>query len=255
LRAARYEPLIRTLRSSFAHCAGIRIDHVMGLFRLYWIAPTGGPKEGAYVRYTSAEILDLVALEAHRAGAFVVGEDLGTVEDHVREALAERGILSYRLLWFEDEPTAEYPERALAAISTHDLPTIAGVWSGADLAEGQALGTAGDGSGDAHFRRQLTRATGLSDDAPVDDVIVAAHQALADAPSVLRLATLEDALAVTQRPNVPGTFDERPNWRIPLPKALHLLEHDPLARRVAAAMASGNADGADSAGELDSDGG
>ncbi len=239
LRAAHYEPLIRTLRSSFAHCAGIRIDHVMGLFRLYWIPPGAGPTAGGYVRYASDEVLDLVALEAERAGGFVVGEDLGTVEDEVRAQLNERRILSYRLLWFEDEPTDEFPVDALAAITTHDLPTIAGVFTGADLAESEALGLAGDGSGDAYFKRRLHQTTDLDDDAPVDDVVVAAHRELALAPSLIRLATLEDALAVERRPNVPGTVDERPNWRLPLPKPLELLEHDPLARRVAAAMEAG----------------
>jgi 4-alpha-glucanotransferase len=239
LRAAHYEPLIRTLRSSFDHCAGIRIDHVMGLFRLYWIPPGAGPTEGGYVRYASDEVLDLVALEAERAGGFVVGEDLGTVEDEVRAQLNERQILSYRLLWFEDEPTDEFPVDALAAITTHDLPTIAGVFTGADLAESVALGLAGDGSGDAYFKRRLHQTTDLDDDTPVDDVVVAAHRELALAPSLIRLATLEDALAVEHRPNVPGTVDERPNWRLPLPKPLELLEHDPLVRRVAAAMEAG----------------
>lgn len=239
LRAARYEPLIRTLRSAFHHAAGIRIDHVMGLFRLYWLPPGAGPAEGAYVRYVADEILDLVALEAHVAGAFVVGEDLGTVEDDAREELAARNILSYRLLWFEDEPTSRYPERALAAVTTHDLPTVAGVWTGADLAETTALGVAGDGSGDAYLQRRVRQTTHLDDGATVDDVIVATHQALAAAPSLLRLATLEDALGVEHRPNVPGTVDERPNWRMPLPKPVERLVHDPLVRRVAAAMEAG----------------
>ena len=97
------------MRAAFDHAAGIRIDHVMGLFRLYWLPPGVGPVDGAYVRYAGQEILDLVTLEAHRAGAFVVGEDLGTVEDDVRDELAERNILSYRLLWFEDEPTTPVP--------------------------------------------------------------------------------------------------------------------------------------------------
>ena len=191
------------------------------------------------MRYAADEILDLVALEAHRAGGFVVGEDLGTVEDQVRAQLQERNVLSYRLLWFEDEPTSEFPVGALAAITTHDLPTVAGVHTGADLAETSALGLAGDGSGDAYFKRKLQQATGLDASAPVDDVIVAAHRALAEAPSLVRLATLEDALGVERRPNVPGTVDERPNWRLPLPKPLEQLEHDPLLRRVAAAMEAG----------------
>jgi 4-alpha-glucanotransferase len=240
LRAAHYQPLIRTLRSAFAHSAGIRIDHVMGLFRLYWIPPDAGPTEGGYVRYNAPEILDLVALEAHRAGGFVVGEDLGTVEEEVRAELQDRRILSYRLVWFEAEPTEEFPVAALAAITTHDLPTVAGVHGGGDLAEVSALGLAGDGSGDAYFKQKLQETTGLAADAAVDDVVIAAHRRLAEAPSLIRLATLEDALGVEHRPNVPGTVDERPNWRIPLPKSVEQLEHDPLLARVAAAMAAGD---------------
>src|SRR4029079_12602420 len=104
LRYAGYEPIVQTIRAAFRHCGGIRIDHVMGLFRLYWVPPEGGPADGAYVRYQASDLLDIVAVEAHRAGGFVVGEDLGTVEDEVRTDLADRGILSYRLLLFEEDP-------------------------------------------------------------------------------------------------------------------------------------------------------
>ncbi len=238
LRAARYEPLVRTLRSSFAHCAGIRIDHVMGLFRLYWLPPGSGPRDGGYVRYPSDEILDLVVLEAHRAGAFVIGEDLGTVEDQVRDELADRAILSYRLLWFFDDPTGPQPAQSVAAITTHDLPTVAGAWTGADEAELETLHLAPDDESAGYFRRMLERSTGLPDDAPLEEVVIAAHRALRAMPATLHLATLEDALAVAARPNVPGTTRERPNWQAPLPKPLELVEHDPLTRRVAAAMSA-----------------
>ena len=106
LRDADYEPFIQSIRATIAGAGGLRIDHVMGLFRLWWVPAGGSAAEGAYVRYPSEDLLDIVALESHRAQALVVGEDLGTVEDGVREALAEHGILSYRLLWFEEDAPA-----------------------------------------------------------------------------------------------------------------------------------------------------
>jgi 4-alpha-glucanotransferase len=235
-RAARYEPFIATMRANLAHCRGIRIDHVMGLFRLYWIPPGGGPRDGAYVRYPAQDLFDLLALEAERAGAFVVGEDLGTVEDEVRDELADRRILSYRLLWFEEGPPPTYPEQALASVTTHDLPTIAGVWTGADLVDRRRLGRAGDGSDEALFRARIQQATGLPEDAPVDEVVVETHGALAKAPSLIVTATLEDAVAAIDRPNLPGTIDEWPNWRIPLPRTLEQLMADSLPKKVASAL-------------------
>ncbi len=239
LRHARYQPFIDTIRASLVHCGGIRIDHVMGLFRLYWIPPGAGPADGAYVRYPHHDLLDLLALEAHRAGAFVVGEDLGTVEDEVRDELADRGILSYRLVWFEEGPPPTFPRQALAGVTTHDLPTMAGVWSGADLADRRRLGHAGDGSDDTWFRSRIHLASGLGDDASIEEVVVATHEALAGAPSLIVVATLDDAVAMVDRPNLPGTVDEWPNWRIPLHRTLEEIEGDPLVLAVADALDAG----------------
>jgi len=191
------------------------------------------------VRYPHRDLLDLVALEAQRAGAFVVGEDLGTVEDEVRHELADRGILSYRLVWFEEGPPATFPRQALAGVTTHDLPTMAGVWSGADLAERRRLGRAGDGSDDAWLRSRIHLATGLDDSTPTDKVVVATHEALAEAPSLVVVATLDDAVGMVPRPNLPGTVDEWPNWRIPLHRTLEDIESDPLVRAVADALDTG----------------
>jgi 4-alpha-glucanotransferase len=238
LRAARYEPFIATIRSAFTGCGGIRIDHVMGLFRLYWIPPDGDATVGAYVRYPAIDLLDLLTLEATRAGAFVVGEDLGTVEDDVRIELATRAVLSYRLLWFEDRPPHDLPRQALAAVSTHDLPTTAGAWTGSDFGVRTRLGLASEGDVDP-FHEKVSELTGLAADAPVEDAIVALHAALAQAPSLVLLAGLEDAAAVEERPNVPGTIDEWPNWRIPLPMTLEQLEGAPLAHRIAATLDEG----------------
>lgn len=219
LRAAGYEPFVRTLRAAFGHAAGLRIDHVMGLFRLFWIPAGSGPAEGVYVRYPHRDLLDILALESERAAAFVVGEDLGTVEDAVREELAERLILSYRLLWFEERPPAEYRPESLAALTTHDLPTLAGIWEGGDP--------------DRSVRERLRRNAGVAEDLDTCEVAEAAYRALAASPSRLLAATLEDALCVAERPNKPGTTTEWPNWSLALPLSLEELRRAPLPERLA----------------------
>jgi 4-alpha-glucanotransferase len=238
LRALGYAPFIETIRASLRRGGGLRIDHVMGLFRLFWIPHGLPPAEGAYVRYPADELLAIVALESQRAGATVVGEDLGTVEPGVREQLAAHGILSYRVAWFESRPPAQYPELAMAAVTTHDLPTIAGLWTGADVREQRRLGLIGEDTALDSTRDRLSALAGLDDDASVTNVIEAAHARLAEAPSLLVTATLDDALAVSERPNVPGTSFERPNWSIPLPLPLEAIETAPLPRRIAATLAA-----------------
>jgi 4-alpha-glucanotransferase len=224
LRAVGYEPLVQTVRAALQHCGALRIDHVMGLFRLFWIPEGGSATDGAYVRFPDRELLDIVALESDRAGAVIVGEDLGTVEDEMREQLSERGVLSYRLVWFEDEPAEKFPEQALAAVTTHDLPTIAGVWSGTDDQAEPAL------------RERLADLTGLSPDAPVDDVVVAAYARLAQGPSMIVTATLDDALRVPERPNLPGTTVERPNWSLALPRPIDEWVDDPVVTELTEAL-------------------
>ena len=139
LRAAGYQPLVEIVPSALRHAGGLRIDHVLGLFRSFWIPDGMGAKDGAYVRYPVDDLLGIIALESVQAQAFVVGEDLGTVEPGVREKLAAYDMLSYALVCFEERPPAEYPVKAVAGVTTHDLPTVAGLWSGSDLAEQQAL--------------------------------------------------------------------------------------------------------------------
>ncbi|HVW37287.1 MAG TPA: 4-alpha-glucanotransferase, partial [Pirellulales bacterium] len=160
LRSAGYRPFIETIRATLRHSAGLRIDHVMGLFRLYWIPQGFGADRGAFVRYQADELLAIVALESQRAGAFVVGEDLGTVEPGVREAMTEHGMLSYRVLWMEDEPPEEYPELAMVAVTTHDLPTIAGILSGSDLAAQRSLGLAPNEAAMRRLREKLDEFAG-----------------------------------------------------------------------------------------------
>jgi 4-alpha-glucanotransferase len=236
LRAAGYAPFAQTIRAVLGHAHGLRVDHVMGLFRLFWVPPERSPADGAYVRWTGAELLDVVALESARAGALVVGEDLGTVEPGVREVLRDAGVLSTRLLWFEDEPPRRWPVQAMAGVTTHDLPTVAGLWTGVDRTDQRAAGADDDPEGDAELRSRLIAATGAADDTPVDDVVVAAHEALGASPAMLVTAALDDLVGATHRPNLPGTIDEHPNWRIPLPVPIDDLDGHPLAEAVAATL-------------------
>ncbi|HEV2759008.1 MAG TPA: 4-alpha-glucanotransferase [Acidimicrobiales bacterium] len=236
LRTAGYQPFIQTIRATLGHAGGLRLDHVMGLFRLWWVPRDASPTDGVYVRYCAEDLLDIVALECHRAGAYAVGEDLGTVEDHVRTELADRGVLSYRLVWFEDTPPSEYPAQALAAVTTHDLPTVAGLWTGSDLADQKEIGLEPNEEATKELRERLRRVTGVADDAPVDEVVTATYEALSSAPCMLLTAGLDDALGVKERPNMPGTLDEWPNWRIALPLTLEEVEADPRPGAIAAAL-------------------
>lgn len=234
LRAATYQPFIETLRAGFRHAGGLRVDHVMGLFRLFWLPAGGAP--GGYVRYPAGELLDILALESHRARAFVVGEDLGTVEDSVRSELHERQVLSYRLVWFEPDDPSGYPEQALSAVTTHDLPTVVGAWTKSDRVHQREAGLSPNEGGEDEARNRLQRAAGLDDAASPEDAIAGAYRALSRAPSRVLLATLDDALAVAERPNMPGTVDEWPNWSLALPRPIEELDEAPLAETIASSL-------------------
>jgi 4-alpha-glucanotransferase len=191
LRAAQYLPFRAMLRSALAGMAGLRIDHVMGLFRQFWVPVGSPPAEGGYVGLPAHELLAIIAIEAHRAGAFVVGEDLGTVPPEVLEGMKAFGVLGTKVWWFDTE-VDDWPADALATVTTHDLPTVAGVWAGAD--------------GTPEHRaalRALVAAGGTAADAAA-----AVHAAVGSSPSVLRLATLDDLAGAVHRPNLPGDWGE-----------------------------------------------
>jgi 4-alpha-glucanotransferase len=239
LRDAGYEPVAELWRAALSQGGGLRIDHVMGLFRLFWLLPDSGPADGAYVRYAADELLAVLAIESTRAGALVVGEDLGTVEDGVRAQLGLAGVLSTRLVWFDWDAPESFPVQAFAAVTTHDLPTIAGVWSHDDVADQRAAGLSVDEDAAAQMRHRVADLSGCPDDAPVEDVVVGTYGRLARAPSALVGVTMEDALAVSQRPNMPGTDSERPNWSLALPLPLDDALADPLVNAVAASLREG----------------
>jgi 4-alpha-glucanotransferase len=251
LAAAGYAPFRDVIRSVLAHADGIRVDHVMGLWRLWWIPPGRPASEGTYVHYDAKALLGVLALEAHRASAIVVGEDLGTVSDEVRTDLRDRGVLSSAVLWFqrdEDAPgepllaPGRWPTEAMASISTHDLPTAAGFLRGEHVRVRAERGMLADPEAEraraAADREELLAELAEHGLLPADpgetDLVAALHALLATSASRLLLTSPQDALGVVDQPNLPGTVDQYPNWRIPLPVAVdELLEHPVVVRAIA----------------------
>jgi 4-alpha-glucanotransferase len=233
LRQAAYEPFIQTIRAAMRHTGGLRIDHVMGLFRLWWIPHGCAPKDGAYVRYRADDLLGIIALESRRAGAMVVGEDLGTVEEGVREKMAECDMLSYRLLWFEDTTPPDYPEKALAAVTTHDLPTLAGIWTEADLELQRRSGLDPDKAAAEKLRQKMAQISGIDRRGDLETAAVRTFEQLAVAPSVIVMATMEAACLASERPNMPGAAEGTyPNWSLALPFSLEEIETAQFPRRL-----------------------
>jgi 4-alpha-glucanotransferase len=233
---AGFEPFIQTIRAALAHAGGLRIDHAMGMFRLFWIPHGRHPREGTYVNYPAKAFLDIVALESHRAGAFIVAEDLGTVQETMRDQLMEHQMLSYRLVWLEKQRPAAYPKRSMAAVTTHDLYTVAGLWSGSDLRSQQAIGLNPHPESVEEVLSRIARMTGLSADTPLTEVVLAVHRLLAEANSLVIAATLEDALMVEDRPNMPGTTNQWPNWRIALTAPIENVKNRDLPLQIAAIL-------------------
>ncbi len=225
LGGARWAPFVDAIRGASGHASGVRLDHVMGLFRLYWIPDGMLAAQGAYVKYPAPVLLSLLANESRRARAFVIGEDLGLVEPTVRRHLRKKGSLSYRLVWFEDTEPKRWPRDAVAAVGTHDLPTIAGIWT---LSEPEHRLH--------HLREKLVSMTHLPDETPPVDVAVAVYQHLAVGRTRMVLVSMEDALGVHERPNVPGTINEFPNWRLALPISLEEIEQADGVQRIAREM-------------------
>jgi (1->4)-alpha-D-glucan 1-alpha-D-glucosylmutase len=262
LRDAAYAPFIHCLRASMRHAGALRIDHVLGLLRLFWVPDGGQAADGAYVHYALHDLLAIAALESVREGCVVVGEDLGTVPDPLRAALAEFGVLSYRVFYFEKHwhgdhsfrAPADYPRDALTTLSTHDLPTLAGFWTGRDLALRHELSLfPGEGfeadqrATREHDRWRILEALereGLRpaiDGAPGEtpppwSLVEAVHRFLARSRSALFSVQIEDMLGVTEQVNLPGTVGEQPNWRRKLPLSVEELAHHPQVLAAARAI-------------------
>lgn len=234
LLASGFEPFIATLRAAMRHAGGVRIDHAMGLTRL-WLVPRGAsPAEGAYLSYPLDDLLRLIALESHRHRAIVIGEDLGTVQPEFRDRMASVGIAGMDVLWFQREgktflPPANWRRDAVAMTSTHDLPTVAGWWSGADIDTRAKLGLADKASAQKERTQERKAlwsafrkggAASKTDPTPLASApaVDAAIAFTAQSPAPLALIPIEDILGLTEQPNLPGTLDEHPNWRRRLDK-------------------------------------
>nr|MBA3528274.1 4-alpha-glucanotransferase [Propionibacteriaceae bacterium] len=230
---------------------------VIGLFRLWWIPAGAGPKEGTYVRYDHEALIGILALEAHRAGALVVGEDLGTVEPWVRDYLRERGILGTSILWFEfefDEGGAPLrPERwreyCLASVTTHDLPPTTAYLAGDHVRLRDELGVltrplaeelAIDAAEREAWLHNLRERGALAEGADVEATVRALHRYLTLTPARLLGVALTDAVGDRRAQNQPGTVDEYPNWRVPLsgPDGKSMMLEDVLLSERAAALAA-----------------
>ncbi|WP_269853984.1 4-alpha-glucanotransferase [Streptomyces sp. RPT161] len=232
LAATGYAPYRELLRGVLRRAGGLRIDHIMGLFRLWWVPQGRPPTEGAYVRYDPEAMLGVLALEAHRAGTVVIGEDLGTVEPGVREALAERGVLGTSVLWFERDgdgrplPPEAWRSGCLATVTTHDLPSTAARLTGEHvelrhrlglLARPLAIEQAEDAADVAQWLALLHRLD-LLPEGPGDEegAIRAVHRFLLRTPARMVGIWLPDTIGDRRPQNLPGTFDQYPNWRLPI---------------------------------------
>ena len=240
LAEAAYEPFRALVAAVLRHAGGVRIDHIIGLFRLWWIPKGAPPMEGTYVRYDHEAMIGIVTLEAHRAGAVVVGEDLGTVEPWVRDYLRDRGVFGTSILWFEMDrdgsggplPAERWRESCLSAVTTHDLPPTAGYLAGEHIRLREELGLltrpaaeelASDRAQQEAWMAELRR-VGLLDSGmdvndgidDLDSVALALHRYLGRTPSRLLSLSLADAVGEVRTQNQPGTIDEYPNWRVPL---------------------------------------
>ncbi|WP_052682000.1 4-alpha-glucanotransferase [Saccharothrix sp. ST-888] len=259
LAATGYAPYAELLRTSARHAGALRIDHVMGLFRLWWVPAGHPPTQGAYVRYDAEAMLGVLALEAHRAGTAVIGEDLGTVEPGVREELATRGILGTSVLWFERDwrhkgailPPEHWRAACLATLTTHDLPSTEARLSGEHVELRHRLGLLLRPLGEeqaeaahelAEWRAELTRAGLLgAGEALTPEAL---YGFLAATPAELVGVWLPDAVGDPRPQNLPGTWDQYPNWRLPVadregqPVTLDQLAAAPGTGRLVAALAA-----------------
>ncbi len=281
-----YAPFRRMVAAMLRRGGGLRVDHILGLFRLWWVPSGNTAAEGTYVRYDADAMLGVLALEATRAGALVIGEDLGTVEASVAASLKRVGVLGSSVLWFEKDatgapkPPSAWREQVVASVSTHDLPTAAGFLDGEHVRVRARLGLLRRPEADEHASWQaeldallgLLRRLGLLGPAaaggaagrgdaalpagvgygdagrgdaalPAEDVVLAMHGLLLASPARVVLASPADAFGDRRQPNLPGTVDAYPNWRLPVtdgagrPVTVERFVTDPAVRRLAGVLA------------------
>jgi 4-alpha-glucanotransferase len=245
LYAQQYQPIIDLFDANMRATGALRIDHVMALLRLWWVARGDDAKEGGYVYYPVEDLLGILALESHRHKSLVIGEDLGTVPDEIRAKLADNGVYSYRVFFFEQAPDggffspAHYPEQSMSTLTTHDMPTLTGYWHCDDLALGKTLGLypSDDVLSSLYASREKDKQAildtlhghhSVNDEIGRDVHNVDMSKALnfgmqvhmAGGSSALLSLQLEDWLEMDKPVNIPGTFNEYPNWRRKLTRNL-----------------------------------
>ena len=245
LRQYGFQAYIEMLRAAFHYAGGVRIDHILGLARL-WLVPEGmDGKDGVYLRYPFEDLMRLIALESHRYKAIVIGEDLGTVPPGFSEQLGEAGLMGIRVLWFEQEgdrfrPAARWSPHAIATTGTHDLPTVVGWWHARDIAWRAQLDLLAPGADvrqeyDARARERHSLARTLNEAQPDAHISGDDPQPPLDAilrfvgstPAPLAIVPLEDMLGLEEQPNLPNTIDEHPNWRRRLPGMVETMLDEP----------------------------
>ncbi|MEX2482262.1 MAG: 4-alpha-glucanotransferase [Gammaproteobacteria bacterium] len=255
LAARAYAPFAALLAANMRYAGALRIDHVMALTRLFWIPRGMNGDAGAYVRQAFDKLAGIAALESQRQACLVIGEDLGSVPEGLREALAARGFLSYRVLLFERhwdgdgsfKHPHEYPVQALATVATHDMPTIADYWSGNDIPRREALGLypQPDLAAAETARREDERAgllalfteLGLAPPEPTAAAVThALHAVIARSEAMLAVVQLDDIAGEIEPVNIPGTHREYPNWQRKVNLPLEALEDDPRWQTLVAAM-------------------
>jgi 4-alpha-glucanotransferase len=225
MAADDFEPLRRLMRATMSYSGAVRIDHVLGLNRMFLIPHGRGAADGAYVRYPLDALLSVIAEESNRAHCIVIGEDLGTVPEGFREKLSRWGLWTYRVMIFEREhdgrfrPPEAYPADALATFNTHDLPTFRGWLTGADLLTKRAIGIDAGETNEARGRSHETLRGILAERARehAHDDFAAAAAFLAQTQCRLVTVALDDILDMVDQINIPGTVDQHPNWRRKLP--------------------------------------
>ncbi len=261
LQKQGYLPLVKALRANMQYAGALRIDHILGLMRQYWVAPGMAADQGVYITFPFEDILRIIALESRRNQCVVIGEDLGTVPDGFSEIMAAAGLLSYKVLFFEKWESGFfkrpelYPSQSMVTVSTHDLPTLSGWWTGKDLHWRQQLNLypneqMGQAERDSRVNERALLIAALDDlqtinmqeqpqQAPATmnrELTLATQKFLAQANSHIQLIPLEDALEVVEQVNIPGTIDEHPNWLQKLPITLEQWETTDSINQLASAM-------------------
>jgi len=261
LQQQGYQPLVKALRSSMQYAGALRIDHILGLMRQYWIAPGMEADEGVYISFPWDDILRIIALESRRNNCVVIGEDLGNVPDGFSETIQNAGLLSFKVLFFERWESGlfkrpeNFPSQSIVTIATHDTATLSGWWQGQDIQWRERLDLYPDeASGNADKNTRMSDRknliAALNDLHVIDmskapntepalmntELSIAVQKYLAKSPSHLQLIPLEDMLEISQQVNIPGTIDEHPNWLQKLPVLLEDFWQTNSVKAIAKAM-------------------